>query len=68
VVMGVVDTVVASGEWHPTSIAAYERNLRFPSYSSPLAGPWQRPRGKVWNVGFLLRKSLTPPTDQTPLL
>src|SRR6185437_14708911 len=56
VVVGVVDTVVAFGNWHTTSIAAYERNLRFPSYSPPPGeAPWQRPRGKG-GIIVLIRK------------
>ena len=35
VVMGVVSAVIAFGDGHPFSIAAYEGNLWFPSYSLP---------------------------------
>ena len=47
VVMGVVRTVVAFGDWHTISIAASEGNLRFPSGSLPSLNPVAEATGKT---------------------
>ena len=47
VVMGVVRTVVAFGDWHTISIAASEGNLRFPSDSLPSLNPVAEATGKT---------------------
>ena len=44
--MGVVRAVIAFGDWHTTSIAASEGNLRFPSDSLPKLNPRGRAAGK----------------------
>lgn len=52
VVVGVVRAVVTLGDGHPTSIAAFERNLRFPSNSPPLKEPRGRDHGE--NADFTI--------------
>jgi hypothetical protein len=56
VVMGVVNTVVALGDRHSISIAAYEGNLRFPSYSSPHRNPVAETTGKRVDFNLLLHE------------
>ena len=53
VVVGVVRAVVTLGDGHPTSIAAFERNLRFPSNSPPLKEPRGRDHGE--NADYNIR-------------